>query len=167
MAAMIGAASTIVVGYVGTIVGQAYRHHKEGSAMAAAFLGELNSYKLAQEKMLPAIKGLCELANLGEQLQMPKPDMQNDAVFEANVPRIGLLGVEIVEELVLIYHQIRAHRSAFAMACEPSTTMQASLLTACSALLDNASTLMPPLVEKLRLRANQGFWSWSWQRLIS
>jgi hypothetical protein len=161
--AIIGLIATIIGAIIGSLVNESYKRHCDGVATAAAIAGELGSYRVAFGLLDDSIPIMIELAQKGEKLPLPKQDTPSDAVFDAYVDKIGLLGTELAENVALVYGYIRGFRAGFFpltgnMSLDPTYVVGA--LTAVHSFLKLANENGEPLIEKLQARAKQPFALW-------
>lgn len=155
--ALIAAGAAIVIGYLTSFAAESYRRFKDGSSIAAALAGELNSYLQGLSRAKAAITSLIDIAEGDAPKTLPTPKEQADTVFNAAAERLGLLGPSLVEDLVFVYHQVRAFRGTFAIATQSDFAMRRALLVSCLPLIDNAEAHGGPLIPKLRERAKDWY----------
>ena len=135
---------------VGTFGGESYRRFGEAKALAAAFLGELSSLKLALELLSRAID--TQLAALDGDTLIPsiKPPSKPPSVFEANLQRIGMLGAEITKGLAFTYHMVNtADAAARAALTSDDVVMKRVTLQISKSMIVEAQRVMPGVLESL------------------
>lgn len=162
-AATIAGLVAITVAYLTQFLSEAYKRHRDGSAVAAAIAGELASYA-------PALPILCDLMRSWKRAiaegrrgeiafrPMEKP---TDLVIGEMVSKLGLLGVEHVEKIALVYGNVRGFRNGFEIILRDHAEMTDAELSgrcdACLMSLDRAHREGVPLVAQLKARARQKF----------
>jgi len=174
-AALIALLGIIIAGFLSTIVAEDYRRFRDGTGLAAALAGELASYMLATEIMLPIVDGLqrATIATGGVSLLPQEMHMQPDPVFDAGVGNLGLLGTELAEDTAFVYQQLRAFRGTYKLLSAPNLqlgqTQTLAILAGWKGTLERAQGRGKPLVVSLKSRANQPYvapWPLNWlQRL--
>jgi len=174
-AALIALLGIIIAGFLSTIVAEDYRRFRDGSGLAAALAGELASYMLAAEIMLPIMDGLqrATVATGGVSLLPLELHVQPDPAFDAGVGNLGLLGTDLAEDTAFVYQQLRAFRSTYKLLSTPNLqlgqTQTLAILAGWKGTLERAQTRGKPLVLSLKARADQPYvapWPLGWlQRL--
>lgn len=174
-AALIALLGIIIAGFLSTIVAEDYRRFRDGSGLAAALAGELASYMLAAEIMLPIMDGLQQAAVATGGVPLPPLELhsQADPAFDTGVGKLGLLGTELAEDTAFVYQQLRAFRSVYKLLSTPNLqlgpTQTLAILAGWKGTLERARTRGKPLVLSLKSRADRRYvapWPLSWiQRL--
>lgn len=168
--ALIGGMVALAVAYLNGILAESYRRFRDGSALAAGLAGELASYRPAWPLLKAMLDSIAQSISQGQrQAVILRPfERPRDLVFEESVGKLGLLGPELVEDVVFVYSNIRAFRMAFELLTHSASEMSDDeLLNRCAACKDalaRASERGEPLVVSLRARATQAFapeWPWT------
>lgn len=156
--AVIAASAVLLGAFLTSFVAEDYRRFRDSSALAAAFAGELASYELGLRAGKTVVSSLVKILEAGTDMTMPKPQAAIDAVFDANIDRIGSLGSNLTEDLVFAYHQIRAYRTAQTMAQGATDIhLRLSSLRVALTFLDNALDVVPSVVTRLRSHGSRGW----------
>lgn len=162
---LIAGTVTLVVAFLTQFVAEKYKRFQDGSALAAGLAGELSSYKEALPILLTTLKEWGALPSGHEQLFLRPMDKPADVYYTASVGRIGLLGTELVEDVVYVYSNINAFRGGFDILSksfkEMSTAEFRVRASACYMVLSQASVRGEALIPKLRQRALQRFFGFS------
>lgn len=166
LAAVIGGLVALTVALLTQFVAEAYKRHRDGNAVAAAIAGELSSYapawpllKVQADAWIDAIRA----GRRGELIFRPF-ERPTDLIIGEMVSKLGLLGVEQIEKIALVYGNIRAFRNVLEVILRDHSGMTdeelVSRCQACIAALDRARREGLPLVLELRARARKPFlWS--------
>src|SRR5690348_2843347 len=106
--ALIAAAAALIVFWLTAFVGEDYRRWRDSKALAAALAGEVESLKIAAELAEKMTKVLLEGLAAGH--TFPKRTIPDppESVYQANLERIGLLGLGTGRDLPFAYHMIHA-----------------------------------------------------------
>lgn len=172
-AALIAVSGAVIVGYVANFMAEDYRRFRDGSSLAAGLAGELGSYGTAFPTVRNALSSFVATVDDGRraELGLRGIDRPVDLVFERSIERLGLLGTEMVENVVYVYNNVRAFRIAFEIVFKHHADMaDAEFRGRCEialAVLDRAVQRAEPLLDDLRHRVAQTFrptWPWDWIR---
>jgi len=161
--AIIAVSGVLIVGYISNFVSEDFRRFRDGSALAAALVGELSSHISA----VPAIRQKIELQlkNLNRAV-IRNFDPPDDPIFDNGVEKLGLLGSEMAEETAYVYQQIRAFRLAYSIIGKESGEMGddelVARLTLCLEAITRAANRGEPLIKKLKERADKKFLQRIW-----
>lgn len=104
---------SVVVAVIANFIAEDFRRFRDGSALASAIAGELLSYGAATRDLTQSIALLAEQAEAGAMIRVADIEMPRDLVYESAVPKIGLLGVGLPENVALAYGRIRAFRTLY------------------------------------------------------
>ena len=137
-----------------------YLRHHDGSAVAAALLGELSSHGEALPIVKAHYQALLSMAEAGHLMKLTSlPAEQSlDPIFDAYVGKLGLLEHEIVTEVAFVYEHLRAFRFAVnVIASVPEMPAQraAEMLRNIMQMLDRVEARGIPLLKKLKQRASE------------
>jgi hypothetical protein len=151
--ALIAFISAILVGFITHFVAEDYRRFRDGQAVAASLAGELRSITSSLPELRQGLLGMKGLLENLQPLSLPELPDQSSPMFEANVPKIGLLGAEIAGELAFIYDQIRAFRTSFQLLSKHHSVMSGewsgALVGRCVLLIDSNEQNARNLIVKL------------------
>lgn len=103
----------ILIGHAIThFIGEDYKRHRDATALAAAFSGELRGHFIGAKAVEPVLVWLRQELGAGRLPHMDMKAMQlgNDPVFDANVGKIGALGPELAATTAYIYQLLAAIR---------------------------------------------------------
>jgi hypothetical protein len=107
----------VAAALIANFLAEDFRRHRDGSALAAALAGELGSYEVAFVELTRSIGLLIQQAEEmdgdAEPRRIADIELPHDAIYEAAAPKIGLLGTELPEKVVLTYGRIRAFRTLY------------------------------------------------------
>lgn len=152
---------SVVVAVIANFIAEDFRRFRDGSALASAIAGELLSYGTAIRDLTQSITLLAEQAEAGATIRVADIEMPRDLIYESAVPKIGLLGVELPENVALAYGRIRAFRTLYmVIAGEKVKTDTAGLGRLYRQLLvklGEAETEGRQTVALLHARANESF----------
>lgn len=163
LAALIAMAGAVIVGYATQFVAEDYRRFRNGSALAAGLAGELGSYAGAAPELRQGLAGIIAMIEGGQRdLDALRPiERPVDLYFEEVVGDLGLLGTSLVEDVVLVYSNLRAFRMALEMVATGHKEMKDHEVIhrcrKCLEALDRASSRGTTLVDALRVRAAERF----------
>jgi hypothetical protein len=104
---------SVIVAVIANFIAEDFRRFRDGSALASAIAGELLSYGVAIRDLSQSITLLAEQAEAGTMIRVADIEMPRDPIYESAVPKIGLLGVELPENVALAYGRIRAFRTLY------------------------------------------------------
>ncbi|MEO9228135.1 MAG: hypothetical protein ABI216_04140 [Devosia sp.] len=157
LGALVAVAGALIVAYVTNFVAHHYRLFKERTVLAAAFVGELSSYQQGLkvlQQMLPL------LARNFREGPSPTPlpfDPPRDLVYESQVAKIGLLGVDAAEAIAYVYQRFAAARVAFHNVCDSqnglSAEQRALLVDHCTEANQAVEKRLEKLLPNLRAQA--------------
>lgn len=163
LAAIIAGSVAITVALITQFAAEAYKRHRDGSAVAAALAGELAAYGPAIKTLRRQFSAWVHVVGTGDRqsLRIYTFDRPTDVVFPAMTQRLGLLGVDIVERAVFVYGQIHAFRVAYELIAREHSTMRdeelIARLNSCIGTLDLVLQDGELLVGALRARAKASF----------
>lgn len=157
-----GLVTTIVGAFLGAILNEQYKRHRDATATAAALAGELSSYRKAFESLDVSLPVLIGRVQQGHPLNIPEQAPPTDIAFDKYADKLGLLGVQLAEDVAFVYGQIRGFRSAFFPLTRRGETfdpgyVEAALRTA-HMFAQTASQRGEPLIKALQRRAARSFW---------
>lgn len=96
-----------------------------------------------------------------EALPLRPIDKPSDVCYAASVARIGLLGVDLVEDVVYVYSRINGFRVGFDILARSHKEMSSAEFqmraSLCCELLEQALRRGETLIPRLRQRARQDF----------
>lgn len=102
----------VAAALIANFLAEDFRRHRDGSALAAALAGELGSYEVAFGELTQTISLLIQQAEAMNSDDEPRRiadiELPHDPIYEAAASKIGLLGTELPEKVVLTYGRIRA-----------------------------------------------------------
>ncbi|WP_157212679.1 hypothetical protein [Herbaspirillum sp. CF444] len=157
-APVITVCGTVIVGYLANFTAERYRRFSDGSAIAAAISGELSSHAVSIPLIKDMLTGLIVAAESGSSPILRPWEPPNDPVYEEMVGKIGLLGIELVEDVVFTYQQIRAFRMALKVVHDHHDMSPHELsarLKRCLETITRAEERGVPLVHRLRERSQE------------
>lgn len=162
-AAIIAGSAAVVVALVTQFAAEAFRRHRDGSAIAAALAGELGSYRQAMEILAGQVDGWVQAVSRGDRdmLTFRPIDRQKDLIFDEIVGKVGLLGAELTEKVVTVYGNIRAFRIGHDLIVRDHSSMDDDELLyrmrSIAEVLIKAREVGEPLVAALQDRAQKRF----------
>lgn len=169
IAAVIAVSGAVMVGYITNFVAEDFRRFRDGTALAAALAGELNSHITALPSLREMIEDQIKCVKNGQRPAFRIFDTPNDPIFDSAVSKLGLLGSEMVEDVVFTYQQIRAFRIAFGLINKEHSAMTddeiLSRLGKCAETINRAAERGEPLIINLKNRAKQQYQAprpWVW-----
>lgn len=154
----------VVFGAVITnFLGEDYRRHRDGTALAAAFAGELFGHFGGSAMLNPALQHLRDKVSAGtiEDLT-PRTSIEkvSDLIFEANAGKIGLLGTEHARAVAYAYQRISSFRTSLNTLVDHWNTMdkaeRLARLDALITLLDDVATKGAETIAGLETYASSG-----------
>ena len=161
LGALVAVAGALIVAYVTNFVAHHYRLFKERTVLAAAFVGELSSYQQGLkvlQQMLPV------MARNFREGPSPTPlpfDPPHDLVYESQVAKIGLLGVDAAEAIAYVYQRFAASRVAFRNVCDSqnglSAEQRALLVDHCTEASQAVEKRLEKLLPSLRAQAGDTY----------
>jgi len=161
LAAIVAVCGAIIAGYVTNFVAEDFRRFRDGSALAAALSGELSAHGTAIPMLRNILNTFMENVQAGKSLPLRPIERPNDPVFDAGVAKLGLLGCDLVSDIVYVYQQIRAFRGAIGILYQDHAEMTSNEFIArcagCLDVIDRAMERAEPLLKKLQARANQEY----------
>lgn len=165
LAAFIAGSAAVVVALLTQFAAEAYRRHREGSAVAAALAGELSAYRPAVELLRGQVAEWARVISTGNRdvLTFRPIERQSDMVFGEIVGRLGLLGADLTERVVYVYGNIKAFRVGHELIIRDHSSMDDDELlyrvNSISTALREAHDVGEKLVIALRERAHKSFLS--------
>jgi hypothetical protein len=163
IAAVISVSGAVALGIANSFVAERYRRFHDGSALAAALAGELASYEAAWPLIRPMFANFGSLAEAGkkDEISLRPFERPLDRIFEESIGKLGLLGTELVEDIVYVYGNIRAFRVNFELISSHHRSMSSDeVVRQCAAALDAIDRAVlrgEPLVKTLRERSRAPF----------
>lgn len=161
--AMIAGAVAVLGIYLTQFLAERYRRFHDGSAVAAGLLGELNAYRANYNAMQGSLGTWIAMAQNGrrESIKIRGVDDVEDLFFEQAVPKLGLLGADLVAEILYIYTSIRAARKMLVVLENQHADMaDEEFVGRCQfvrGIFDDAWDRGLVLLPKLKDRANASF----------
>src|SRR3569623_487705 len=117
-AALIAVSGTLMVGFIASFLAEDYRRFRDGQALASALAGELLSRSEAVHMLRDNLTKIVNLLRRTGRVRLLKVEQIKDHVFESNVSKLGLLENDMVEDVVYVYENIGAFRSAMSLAAD-------------------------------------------------
>lgn len=158
---LVAAAVTLVVAFLTQFVAEKFRRFHDGSALAAGIAGELSAYEDALPLLLKALKEWGELTEGHADLFLRPMEKPTDSFYSASAGKIGVLGPDLVADIVYVYSNINAFRVAFDILAKSFKEMHVAEFrvraSACYMVLNQAHNRGQLLIPKLRARALQHF----------
>ncbi|WP_157422099.1 hypothetical protein [Acidovorax sp. Root219] len=167
--AVLGGLVAVLGVYLTQFVAENFRRFKDGSALAAALLGELRAYRQGFDAVRDAAKDWeqASLAKQKDSLGFRSIELTGMPVWEAAVGKVGLLGVGLVEDTVHVYSRLNGisisvdilHRHFKDM---PDVEFQLRCRLTAESLeevMARADLLMPKLQARAEARFLKG-WTW-------
>ena len=102
----------LVVALLANFLAEDFRRFRDGTALASALLGELLSYKDAFKQSREGFNHYLEEAKKGNVMVLPNVDVLPDRVYESHVSKIGLLGSDLPQKVVMTYGRITIYKVA-------------------------------------------------------
>lgn len=157
--ALIALGGALVVGFIANFVSEDYRRFRDSKALARALAGELSSRGDAVDLLQKSLTQILSSLNGNEKVRLLKIEKVTDYVFESSIAKLGLLESDLVEDVVYVYENIGAFRSALGLAAEADAgDPQAALLVeAARSALGRASKRGGDLPNRLRAYANRPY----------
>jgi len=129
----------LVAAFLTAIVAEDYRRFRDGSSLAAALAGEMQSYLEAFDMIVPLMTQMHAGFEAGQQSYMPPFKPPGDPVYDAGVERLGLLGPSLARDLAYTYQNLKAFRESFATITEHYANFNKGQMLAS---LDGSSTAL-------------------------
>jgi hypothetical protein len=152
---------SVIVAVIGNFIAEDFRRFRDGSALASAIAGELLSYGAAIQDLTVSVTLLAEQAEAGTMIRVADIELPRDLIYESAVPKIGLLGVELPENVALAYGRIRAFRTLYMIIAGDNVKIDAAglgrLYRQLLIKLAEAETEGRRTVALLHARANESF----------
>lgn len=166
-AAIITASGAIIAVLLTQFVAEAYRRFRDGSALAAGLAGELNSYKEAFPVMDAAFTQWGACTGGHENFPLRPMEQPIDLYYSKIVEKIGLLGPDLVEDVVYVYSNLGAFRLALSMLTKHFKEMSLDEFklrvggshTALKRARARGETLVPLLLARSHQTFAQAMWS--------
>ena len=156
--AVIAAFVALIVAGLSNFGAEAYRRHRDATALAGGLAGELASYSEDIPKIIERWSAIRDRAASGEKCVLAKIPFQGSAIFEANVANLGLLGPRLAEDVVYVYSNINAMRNFLSAAANAETAqIQAQMTGEAIKAVQRAEDRGRPLAKALRHRARIEF----------
>lgn len=162
-------AGAVCLAYINGFVVESFKRHNDGSALAAGLAGELASYGDALPMLSRRLHEFIEMLDAGSRGEITLRPIERpaDRFYEASVGKLGLLGPDLVERVVLVYGNIGAFRVSMGiLGVDHASMSDAELrqrLQVTIECLVRAAAAGTPLIAKLRARAVEAFWPvWAW-----
>ena len=146
VAASIAASAALIIAFLTQFLAENYRCFKTGSSIAAGIVGELKSYEEALPMLRLSLRHASEVATAGrkDEILLRPLEKPVDRYFDEVIGDIGLLGPELVEQIIYVYNNLNAFRTAFVQICSEHQKMDATELIArillCSQALERAAS---------------------------
>lgn len=168
-AAVITASGAIIAVLLTQFVAEAYRRFRDGSALAAGLAGELMAYKDAFPILEAALKEWSTLQSGHEGLALRPMERPVDLYYKEAVGKIGVLGPDLVEDIVYVYANLNGFRIGLEMLTKSFKEMGPvefrQRASSCYMLLNQAHTRASALLPRLDVRARKIFLSPSQKKL--
>ncbi|UAN04787.1 hypothetical protein [Achromobacter mucicolens] len=146
---------SVLIGHAIThFIGEDYKRHRDATALAAAFCGELRGHFIGAKAVEPMMAYLRAELGAGRLpvLDMKAMQLSNDPVFEANAGKIGSLGPELAASTAYIYQLISAIRLSLKGLTDTwDTSNEDAKKRRLKALLDTMDATYPQGTECVRL----------------
>lgn len=110
--AWVALSGVLIVSYINNFLAEDYRRFRDGTALAGALAGELDSHRAALPHLEKAFGDILALSLTGKEVTIPSFDLPNDPIFDKGVEKLGLLGSDKAQDVAYVYQQIRAFRGA-------------------------------------------------------
>lgn len=169
VAAVIAVSGAMIVGYITNFVAEDFRRFRDGTALAASLAGELNSHAEAMPILRKMLEDHISIIASGKRPSFRAIDAITDPIFDAAVGKLGLLGSEMVEDVVFTYQQIRAFRISMSIISKEHAAMSDEEIVnrhrACLQAIERAEERGVPLIVDLKNHANQRYHAprpWAW-----
>lgn len=160
--ALIAGSGALVIAYVNSFVAESYRRFRDGSTLAASLAGELGAYAPAWPILTELLDSIIATIDAGERKSIVLRPFERpvDLIFEDAVGKLGLLGAQLVEDVVFVYSNIRAFRVAFELICRDAEEMADAELRrrclVCREALDRAVS-KSSVIQDLRQLSSQSW----------
>lgn len=152
---------SVIVAVIANFIAEDFRRFRDGSALASAIAGELLSYGAAIQDLTKSVTSLAEQAEAGTMIRVADIEMPRDQIYESAVPKLGLLGVKLPENVALVYGRIRAFRTLYAIIAGERVKTDAAglgrLYRQLLVKLSEAETEGRQTVALLHARSNESF----------
>lgn len=164
LVALIGAFIALTVAWRTNFVAEDFRRFRDGSALAAALLGELRAYEPALPMLKRTLRSwIAAVDNRTSAALTFRPfEVPVDPVFTSGIEKLGLLGPDLAENVSYVYANIRAFRVGMRIITSkpdpcmgPAELKQRCLL--CLEALERASSRGDELVAALDTRAKRQY----------
>jgi len=157
--ALLALGGALVVGFIANFVAEDYRRFRDGKALARALAGELSSRSEAVSLLKEGLTQILSSLKANEKVRLLKVEKVTDYVFESSITKLGLLEYDLVEDVVYVYENIGAFRSALGLAAERDTGDPQAVLLIESSLsaLGRASKRGNDLPTRLRAYAGRPY----------
>lgn len=162
--ALIAASATLITAFITQFLAESYRRFKDGSAVAAGIVGELNSHKDAVPLIRISLDTAADNIRIGrkDQLRFRGFEKPADRFFDEVVGKVGILGPELAESVIFIYANLNAFRSSLMLIHSTHNDMEAAELLARITLsldaMERAVKTAEETIPKLRSRSKKCFW---------
>ena len=142
-AAVIAGVVALVVAGLSNFGAESFKRHRDAVALAAGIAGELRGYAPAFNEMRGNLLQMLHRASSGHRLQMPRIARPSSPVFDGNVSKLGVLGVQLAEQVSFVYSCIGAFRSMMEVVQDEDAdaTRQAMALISALDLLERLAPL--------------------------
>ena len=163
IAGIVAVAVALLGTYLKDFAAERYKRHKDACAIAAGLAGELAAYAPTLPILLAAFDTFLQLVDSGKrgEIVLEKIERPSDKFYDKAVDKLGLLGPELVEDIVFVYSNIAAFRMTFEnIAVNRKDMSDAQLrgqILGCRFAVTNAKDKGVELIERLRLRGKQSF----------
>lgn len=111
--------------YLTQFLAERYRRFHDGSALAAGLLGELKAYEPGYHILQKSLDAWIRFAEEGhsDAIKMRGLGDAGDLFFKEAVPKLGLLGADMVSDVIFVYQNIRAGRAGLEVLDKQFTDM--------------------------------------------
>jgi hypothetical protein len=166
LTALIGAATAVLAG----IPLESYKRHRDRRSTAAVLAGEMASLAHITERgeLVKNLETMLRAFESGQNFVVPKVYVvppEYGPIFEKQIDKLGLLPVDVSDRIVRSYTYLLAFRASMVNlasgvfdASPNSAQAKAALVRAVLALMTDMTTVGMPLIDELRVIANQPWW---------
>ncbi|MGJ7531266.1 hypothetical protein [Variovorax sp. GB1P17] len=116
--AWIGASGALIALVLTQFLAEKYRRFKDGSALASGLAGELTTQAHTKKILIDHFDKWAKGQQRDGAAAFLRPfERPKDLFYEESVGKLGLLGVDLVEDIVFVYTNIRAFRNGLEVLC--------------------------------------------------
>lgn len=110
--------SALIAGLVAVFVAglsnfgaESYKRHREAVSLAAGLAGELRGYLPVFDESIEVFSRLADRAAAGRLQPLTKIARPTSPIYEANAGKLGMLGVDLAEQVSFVYSCLDGFRS--------------------------------------------------------